>query len=187
MFFNRLKIWFLNYGAGKYQNSILDHLSIKEGAYIADIGSGGGVFTLAMAERAGEYGRIYAVDINTKNLLHIGKTAIKTGLAERIVLTPAETNNCNLASSVCDLAFSCHSFHHINEPEKYFEKVAEALKPEGQLAVIDYDGTIGFPKTIGHFTRPDRIKAVLEDTGFTLMRSYDFLPGQSFQIFRKAG
>lgn len=187
MILNRLKIWILNFEAGKYVKTILDSLRIEKGSCIADIGSGGGAFALAMAERTGESGRIYAVDINIKNLLHIGRTAIKAGLSQRIILTPAEKDDCNLAHAACDLAFSRNSFHHIEEPEKYFGKVAAALKPQGLLAVIDYDGSRHSGRPSGHFTRPEKIKAVLENTGFSLCKSYDFLPGQSYQIFSKAG
>lgn len=42
---------------------IIASLNIRKGDIIADIGSGGGYFTLAFAEKAGKTGRVYAADV----------------------------------------------------------------------------------------------------------------------------
>ncbi len=46
---------------------IIAGLNIREGDIIADIGSGGGYFTLAFAGKAGKTGRIYAVDVKPRS------------------------------------------------------------------------------------------------------------------------
>ncbi len=184
---NRLKLWVLNKEAEKYKSRIFEYLPVKENFHVADIGSGGGAFTLAMSEKAGLNGKIYAVDVNAKNLFYLGRKAKKAGLVDRIVLTLADEDDCVLPESACDLVFSRNSFHHINNPGEYFVKVARALKPSGILAVIDYDGTRGLPKYLSHYTPPLKIKNILEKTGFVHNKSFDILPGQSYQLFSKAG
>jgi ubiquinone/menaquinone biosynthesis C-methylase UbiE len=56
---------------------IVDVLKIVPGQKIADVGSGEGPFSFPPAERAGETGVIYAVDINPKALRKIERLAQK--------------------------------------------------------------------------------------------------------------
>ncbi len=46
---------------------IIASLNIREGEIIADIGSGGGYFTLTLAGKAGKTGRVYAVDVKPRS------------------------------------------------------------------------------------------------------------------------
>jgi protein-L-isoaspartate O-methyltransferase len=46
---------------------IIASLNIREGDIIADIGSGGGYFTLAFAGKAGKTDRVYAVDVKPRS------------------------------------------------------------------------------------------------------------------------
>ncbi len=41
---------------------IIDRLGLREGLAIADVGSGGGFFTVKFARRVGETGRVYAIE-----------------------------------------------------------------------------------------------------------------------------
>ena len=47
---------------------VVDVLKIAPGQKIADVGSGEGPFILPLAERTGEAGVVYAVDVNPKAL-----------------------------------------------------------------------------------------------------------------------
>jgi|SRR5215467_1702268 len=58
---------------------IVDVLKIAPGQKIADVGSGGGPFILPLAERTGEAGVVYAVDINPKALRKVERLAKKRG------------------------------------------------------------------------------------------------------------
>ena len=48
---------------------VIESLQIREGQIIADIGSGGGFFTLALSQKTGKTGRVYAVDVKKKYLI----------------------------------------------------------------------------------------------------------------------
>ncbi|MBN2508665.1 MAG: class I SAM-dependent methyltransferase [Spirochaetales bacterium] len=180
-----LKLKLLNAAASTTLNTVMDLLPFKEGDTVADIGSGGGCYTLAFARRTGNNGEVYAVDPDTRNLKFISARAAEAGLSQRIILVAAEPDDCLLAPESIDLAFSRNSFHHIKDPLMYFAVVHRCLKPHGHLAVIDHgkSGKPGVPQ--GHWTEPLRIREVLTAVGFEESARYTHLPGQSFHIFKK--
>jgi len=57
----------------------IDVLKIAPGQKIADVGSGEGPFIFPPAERTGETGVVYAVDINPKALRKVERLAQKRG------------------------------------------------------------------------------------------------------------
>ncbi len=61
-------------------DEIIASLGIGEGDVIADIGSGGGYFTIAFAGKVGKAGRVYAVDVKPKYLEFIRRKAAREGL-----------------------------------------------------------------------------------------------------------
>src|SRR4051812_11712551 len=60
---------------------VMDILGIKEGKGVADIGAGGGWFTVRAAARVGSSGIVYAVEINPDFLEYIRKRAAAEGLS----------------------------------------------------------------------------------------------------------
>ena len=58
---------------------IVDVLKIAPGQKIADVGSGEEPFILPLAERTGEAGVVYAVDVNPKALRKVERLAKKRG------------------------------------------------------------------------------------------------------------
>ena len=61
-------------------DQILESLSLQQGQTIADIGAGGGYFSLRFANEVGSKGRVYAVDTNAEFLEFINKRADEKGL-----------------------------------------------------------------------------------------------------------
>ncbi len=53
---------------------IISVIGLKPGAIVADIGAGGGYFTLRFAQLVGEDGGVYAVDVAERFLAFIRRT-----------------------------------------------------------------------------------------------------------------
>ncbi|HLI62491.1 MAG TPA: class I SAM-dependent methyltransferase, partial [Terriglobales bacterium] len=61
-------------------NQVMDILGITPGKTVADIGAGGGWFTVRAARRVTSTGTVYAVDINPKAIEYIDNRARQEGL-----------------------------------------------------------------------------------------------------------
>src|ERR1700682_702465 len=61
-------------------NRVMDILGIVPGKNVADIGAGSGWFTVRAAKRVGEWGTVYAVDINPEAIRYVENRAKKEKL-----------------------------------------------------------------------------------------------------------
>jgi arsenite methyltransferase len=162
---------------------ILERLHIREGQAIADIGSGGGYFTLAFARKAGNSGRVYAVDIKKKYLDFIRRQSEQAGL-DNIIFVLAGEGEMNLPEAKLDLVFARNVFHHLPEPANYFTNLKKYLKPNGKVAIIEHKKKgFGFVALFGHHTSQDTIVREMEKAGYIQAGSFDMLPNQTFTLF----
>jgi ubiquinone/menaquinone biosynthesis C-methylase UbiE len=163
---------------------IIESLKIQEGYEIADIGSGGGYFTLEFARKVGKRGKVYAVDTQAKNLDFIRRQFEQKGL-DNIILIWVTGNEIHLPEAGLDLVFVRNAFHHLPEPTNYFSNLKKFLKPNGKVAVIEHRPKSGFSfvAMFKHYTPVTVILREMEDAGFLLVQSFDFLSEQTFNLF----
>lgn len=183
---NRILPALLNREAARSLSGIREVLTVSEGQTVADLGSGGGLFTLEFARSVGQKGKVYAVDVESWNLAYVKRKAGAAGLTDRIILVLAEENDSLLPQGEVDLLFSRNSFHHLKTPETYFRRLRSTLKPGGRIVIIDHDGGRRLLPRMGHSTPADTIQSTLKQAGLVLKATYDILPGESFQIFQTA-
>jgi arsenite methyltransferase len=164
---------------------IIQSLQIQAGQAIADIGSGGGYFSLQFARRVGESGRVYAVDTESRFLDFIKRQAEEQGL-DNVAFVLAAEDEVELPEAGLDLIFTRDAFHHLPEPAAYFRNLKRFLKPGGRVAIIDYRPRRGlsFANLFGHYTPEETILQALGEAGYAVVESFDFLPRQSFNVFR---
>lgn len=184
--FTSLFLKMLNKGASSVRSrpdEILEKLHIRDGQIIADIGSGGGYFTLAFARRTGRTGRVYAVDVKKKYQDFIRRQVEKEGLVNTSFVLAGE-GKLNLPGAGLDLIFARNVFHHLPERSQYFAELKNYLKPGGTVAIIEHRKKgFGFVSLFGHHTSQETIVQEMEKAGYIRTASFDFLPDQSFNLF----
>jgi len=162
---------------------IIERLQIREGQIIADIGSGGGFFTLAFSRKVGKTGRIYAVDIKMNYLDFIRRQSQREGL-DNIIFTLSGEDEMNLPVAGVDLVFARNVFHHLPEPESYFANLKKYVKPGGRVAVIEHKKKgFDFVSLFGHHTSEEAIVRTMEKAGYFVEVIFEFLPDQTFTLF----
>jgi len=164
-------------------DQILKALALQPRQNVADIGAGGGYFSLRFAEALGREGHVFAVDTNPDFLEFIKESAKERGL-DNVETVLATEDGMTLPESV-DLIFMRNVCHHISNRVEYFTKLKEKLKPEGRIAIIEYKrgGGFSFHRMFGHFVPKEIIVAEMNKAGYRLKEDFDFLPEQSFIIF----
>jgi ubiquinone/menaquinone biosynthesis C-methylase UbiE len=164
-------------------HEVMMALGIREGERIADIGSGSGYFTLRFASHVGKAGVVYAVDVDRELIAHLEGRVREAGIENvRTVLAPPD--NPRLPTASLDRIFICDTWHHIGDREKYLASLGAALKPGGQIVVIDYhrkEMPFGPPMEM-RLSREDVLRE-FEGGGFRLQKEETFLPNQYFLVF----
>jgi ubiquinone/menaquinone biosynthesis C-methylase UbiE len=163
---------------------IVASLNIRKGDIIADIGSGGGYFTFAFAGKAGKTGRVYAVDVKPKYLDFIRHKAAREGF-DNVSSVLGTGGEMKLPEAGLDLVFARNVFHHLSEPADYFRNLKKYLKPDGKVAIIDHKPKrgFGFVALFKHHTPGETVVREMEKAGYRLMKSFDILQDQTFNLF----
>jgi predicted methyltransferase len=112
-------------------------VGLKPGMVVADIGAGTGLFTRLFSPVVGKNGNVYAVDIAKEFVDHVEKTAREQNL-QNIVGVVCKQDSVELAPASVDLVFICDVYHHFEFPQKTMRSIHTALRPKGQLILIDY-------------------------------------------------
>ena len=93
-------------------DQIIEAIALRPGQNIADIGSGGGYFSLRFAGIVGEEGRVYAVDTKPELLEYVKSNAKEKGL-DNIIPTLVSGDELDLPEKSLDLIFMRNVTHHI--------------------------------------------------------------------------
>jgi SAM-dependent methyltransferase len=167
--------------ASQKPREVIDALTLKPDAVIADIGAGTGYFAARFA-RTVPKGRVYGVDIEADMVRYLTERAEREGLKNLTAVRGTPTDP-RLPEGV-DLIVMVNVFHHIADRELYFRNLRGSLKPGGRIAIIDHsmDAREGPPRSAR--IAPERVKAELKSAGYAFVQEHGFLPTQYFLVFR---
>ncbi len=104
---------------------------------VADIGAGTGLYSRMFAQKVGEKGLVLAVDITEKFVKHVDETSRAQGV-KNVKGVLCKPDSAELPDNSVDLAFICDTYHHFEFPEKTMRSIHKALKPGGQVVLIDF-------------------------------------------------
>jgi ubiquinone/menaquinone biosynthesis C-methylase UbiE len=161
---------------------VMDLLGLKPGKVVADIGAGGGWFSVRAAKRVAPGGKVIAEDINPAAVDAIRARAIKEGLLniEPYLGTPDDPR---LPPDSLDAALMLKVYHEIAHPPQVLENLRLAMKPGARFGIIDRNGN-----GADHGLQERIVRKEVEAAGFRQVGRYDFTKadGQDyFLIFEK--
>ena len=162
---------------------VIEKLAIAPGSRVADVGAGGGYFTWYLAGAVGSQGTVYAVDID-ETALSIIKNEMHARGITNVVPIHAEPGDAKLPELV-ELVFTCDTYHHMNDRIAYFRSLTRYLKPDGQVAILDFHPHGFFSGLLGHGTQKEVVRREMESAGYRLTSDLDVIESQYFQIFSR--
>lgn len=121
-----------------YRNEIASAIGIRPGQMLADVGAGTGLFIPLLAEKTGKTGRVYAVDIVPAFIEHIDQQARERGLDQVSTVLSTE-RSVELPENSVDIIFTSDAYHHFVYYEDMLASMYRALKPDGQLIIVEFD------------------------------------------------
>jgi ubiquinone/menaquinone biosynthesis C-methylase UbiE len=128
---------------------IMDELQIADGSRVADLGTGGGWFSIRIARRVGPNGIVYAEDIQPLMLEATSRRVQREGLKNVVPVLGIDSDPKLPEKGTLDAVVIVGSFHEMNaRPETVralLNHVARSLKPGGRLGVVDFLPGAGGP------------------------------------------
>ena len=164
-------------------DQIMDALGIGDGSVVADLGAGGGWFTVRLAKRVGPNGLVYAEDIQPQMIEAIHRRVAREGLGN-VVPVLGNADNPALPPSSVDAALMVDTLYEVENRQQLLTNVRDALKVGGRLGVVEYRSDGGGPGPAPEERMPSQqVVRAAEAAGFRLLRHEQFLPYQYLLIF----
>ena len=171
-----------------HRREVLAAMRLRPGMDVADIGAGTGLFTRLFAPLVGPEGKVYAVDISERFVKHVEDTAAKAGL-QNVVGVVCTPDSVKLPPDSIDLAFICDTYHHFEFPHKTMASLHRALRPGGQVILIDFHRIEGVSSdwALDHVRAgQDVFTKEIEQAGFRQIEERKNLLNESYLVcFRK--
>jgi SAM-dependent methyltransferase len=147
---------------------MMDLLGITTGASVADVGAGGGWFTVRAARRVGPTGEVYAVEINPTYVKHIAARATRERLENVHAIEGAESDP-RLPQNTIDVVLLLKTYHELSEPLALLKQLRRAMRPNARLGVADRNGAGD-----DHGLDEAVVRKEITSTGFTFRERHDW-------------
>jgi ubiquinone/menaquinone biosynthesis C-methylase UbiE len=166
-------------------DEVMDRLGISDGAKVADIGAGGGWFTVRLARRVGPNGIVHAEDIQKRMIETIERRVKREGLSN--VRTILGTASDPRLPTGLQAVLMVDTYTQLVDPVSLLKRIAPALGPGGLLGIVDFktDGAGGPGPALEDRIHPETVKTHAASAGLKLVREETFLRYQYFLIFGK--
>lgn len=162
---------------------VMDALGIFDGAKVADLGAGGGWFTIRLAHQVGPNGIVYAEDIQRQMIEAIARRVAREELAN--VRTVLGTATDPRLEPGLNAVLMVDTYTQLSDPVALLRNVRDALAPNGRLGIVDFkpDGSGGPGPALEERVHPDVIKRDAAAAGLTFRSHETFLRYQYLLIF----
>jgi ubiquinone/menaquinone biosynthesis C-methylase UbiE len=167
---------------------VMDALQIAEDSVVADLGAGGGWFTIRLARRVLPHGTVYAEDVQRLMIEAIQRRVQREGLVNvKTVLGESDDPFPGMPPNTLDAVLIVDTFNEMEHPVVLLRNVARALNSRGLIGIIDYRQGEGGPGPDPQFrVAPSVIIDAAKAAGLKLVgQDNHLLPYQYFLRFGK--
>lgn len=156
---------------------VMDILHITPGKAVADIGAGGGWFSVRAARRVGTDGIVYAEDINPQYIGAIERRAIKEQLSN-VKPTLGTADDPKLLPGTIDAVLLLKVYHEIADTRTFLRNLRPALRPGARIGIIDRNGS-----GADHGLNQAVVEKEMAAAGFRQVEHYDFTKADGQDYF----
>ena len=167
---------------------LAEQLRLAPGMTVADLGAGEGAYAVALAERVGPGGTVYATELDEERLATL-RAEKEAGGLDQMQVVEGEVAATGLAPGSVEAALLRDVYHHVTAPEAFVKSLFETLRPGGRLVVVDFPPTFwlalwtpeGIPESRGgHGISQALLTSEFEAAGFVRLTAIDPWPSSNF-------
>jgi predicted methyltransferase len=173
-------------GASEHANEgrrVVEALGLGAGMVAADVGAGDGRFTGVLARTVGPSGRVYATEVADDKLDDVRSRMAADGI-DNVTTVLGDQQKTGLAAGCCDRMLLRLVYHHFVDPPAMRRDLWAALRPGGQIAVIDvpprksWPAVEGAPDRGGHGIEAKDLLAEMRASGFEVVAQHEPWPAE---------
>jgi ubiquinone/menaquinone biosynthesis C-methylase UbiE len=171
---------------------VMDAVGIKPGMVIGEVGAGRGRYTIFLAKRVGDTGKIYANDINASALAYLRERCERDGITN-VETVLGKVDDALLPKAALDMVFMVWVYHMMESPVPMLASLVPSLKPGATVVIVDpvpadVEDEFRSAPPDAKFTVPtkEHVERDAALAGFELIRSMTgFLEKDNIFILRK--
>jgi predicted methyltransferase len=164
-------------------DQIMDALQIGDASTVADLGAGGGWFTVRLSGRVGPNGKVYAEDVQPEMIEAIERRVKREGLKNVITLLGTQTDS-KLPAGSLDAVLIVDAYHEMEQPVTLLRNIAKSLKPAGTIGIVNYKKDGGGPgPAMEERVDPEKVIRDARAAGLELRKRENFLRYQYLLTF----
>lgn len=151
----------------------IEQFHVDPGMIVADLGSGSGFYSLALAKNVGPSGKVYAIDVQKDLLSRLEQGAKQEGYLniELIWGDLDEVGGSTLKDSVADRVVVANILFQLEEKDNFLSEVKRILKPNGTILVVDWsDSFSGLGPVEEQVVKQGVARVLFEDAGLKFVR-----------------
>lgn len=123
----------------------IKYADVKPGEVCIDLGSGRGTDAIRLAEKTGENGIVYGIDISEGMIRKSRETANKLGV-ENVRFLSCPLEKLELEDNTAHVIISNCTINHSSEKQSVWSEIHRVLKPGGRFIISDIYSTETVPE-----------------------------------------
>lgn len=150
---------------------LVKELYLQPGNRVADIGSGTGVYTIALSGEVGETGQVYAVDVHRESLHTLRGVLDKRGIFNVDMIWADVEKRIPIESYSLDAVVLSNVLFQLENCDEALKHIAMLIKPEGQLLVVDWSKSHGgIGPHPSHVIAEEKAENLVQKHGFRIVK-----------------
>jgi predicted methyltransferase len=117
---------------------VVELAGVKPGMWVADVGAGEGYYSVRLSPVVGKRGRVLAEDIQPEVRDKLAQRVQRENL-DNVAVSLGEPDDPKLPPHSLDRVFLVHVYHEVTSPYAFLWHLRDALKPGGEIIVVDAD------------------------------------------------
>jgi predicted methyltransferase len=116
---------------------ILDRLGVQDGAVVADVGAGSGLWTIGLARAVGASGRVYATEVRRELVAGL-RVLVGHGGLRNVIVVKGSQDDMGLPPGCCDAALLRIVYSSFQNSRAMRGSLSAAVRPGGRVLIVDF-------------------------------------------------
>ncbi len=116
---------------------ILDRLGVQDGAVVADVGAGSGLWTIGLARAVGASGRVYATEVRRELVAGL-RVLVGHGGLRNVIVVKGSQDDMGLPPGCCDAALLRIVYSSFQNSSVMRGSLSAAVRKGGRVLIVDF-------------------------------------------------